>query len=221
MSTGLLQYRNTLLAFLIASVAAIVPATALAQEVVGTWETARWDDEDRRSDQIQLDLRVRGEDGRWNHGSSYRLEELDGLTAAIADGDVDRAAFRLVREAGTITFEGAFRDGEGGGTFRFAPDPQYLQTMAGLGYDDLDGNRLLLYATLDVTTDYVRGLADLGYADLDEGDLTRFAIHGVRLEYIREMNALGYEDIAAEDLVRMRIHGVSADYVRAVMAALR
>jgi hypothetical protein len=220
MNAGNPSFRYALLALAMATAAALIPHPAIAQEVSGTWETATWDDPEH-SDRIQLNLRVRGEDGRWDHGSSYDLDEFDGLDAAIADGSANDVTFRLVREAGTITFEGDFRRGEGTGTFHFLPDPRYVETMASLGYRDVEPDHLLLYATLDVTTDYVRGLADLGYADLGEKDLTRFAIHGVKLEYIREMNGLGYVDIAADDLVRMRIHGVTAEYVRDVMAALR
>lgn len=198
--------------------AALLALPTSAQEMSGTWETRDWNENGGR---VHMNMRVEHDGDSWNHGNTIELKELDGLTESVARGTASNVTFRLIRDAGIVTFEGDFRSGRGTGFFRFDPAPSYVTAMAQLGYDDLDDERLYQFAIFDISLDYVRGLRDLGYDGLSEKDLTRFAIHGVRLEYIRGMNQLGYAAIEPQDLVRMRIHGVSVDYVRAVRAALQ
>ncbi len=208
---------STLLA--LAMLLAVVPATAMAQEISGTWETRRWDGE-RGDGKIQMNLRVDRGRGDSNNGFSIALSRLEGLSATVANGTASDVSFRMVREAGTVTFDGDFRNGRGTGFFTFVPDAAYASAMDNLGYGGLSAERVYQFALHDVTTEYVRGLQDLGYEGLSEEDLNRFAIHGVRLDYIRGMNDLGYRAISAKDLVRMRIHGVTIDFVREVREAL-
>lgn len=210
------------LAALTLVVFACLPANALAQQTTGTWETREWDrDDDRREEGwIYLNLRLDREDGSWNMGRSIDVADLRGITAAELGGTTGDVRFELVREAGTIVFEGDVRNGRGTGFFTFTPDSGYLSRMAQLGYGDLSDTRKFVFAAHDVTTQYVTELQDLGYRDLPENDLVKFVIHGVSVDFIRGMNGLGYSDIAAEQLVKLRIHGVSPDWVRRIRAAL-
>lgn len=209
------------LTFLVAAVfVAGLPLPAAAQEMVGTWETHLSGDAPAEN-RIQINMRANRGRGNHQNGFSVDLDRLEGLSSAAARGTARDVVFQLVREAGTVTFEGDFRDGRGTGFFTFVANEIYVQAMAELGYGGMTAPRVYEFALHNVTTEYVRGLRGLGYVDLSEDDLSRFAIHGVRLAYISGMNELGYTSISAEDLVRMRIHGVSLDYVREIRSALR
>lgn len=200
--------------------ALLLAPPALAQEAVeGTWELSgheRSDGEER----VQIRLRRDGPRGDRSSSFSVPVDELHGLSPAVLRSDVPDARFELEREAGTVTFTGELRRGEGTGFFRFLPDPAYRARMAGLGYPDLSTERVFQFAIFDVDTGFVRELRSLGYEELEEGDLVRFVIHAVSVDFIRAMGELGYADIGADDLVRLRIHGVTPAYVRGVRAAL-
>lgn len=198
------------------ALAIVVPAWAQAT-VEGTWSTrARENDGGRRW--IQLSMEIDENNGNW--GWTVDPDDLDGLTFDDFDSDVDDAIFELVREAGTVAFEGRIRNGRGAGTFAFTPNVQWVRDMQQLGYDDLSERRVFQSTIHDIRTDYVRELQSLGYDELDERDLFSFAIHRVTVDFIRQMNDLGYADIPSRDLVAMRIHGVTPDWVREVRAAM-
>jgi hypothetical protein len=207
-----------LLTGLLTAVAVLVLAAPVwAQATVeGTWTTrARDNDSGRRRIQISMEL---GDDtGNW--GWSVDPGDLQGLSFAQFDGDVADARFELVREAGTIAFEGTIRGGRGVGTFTFTPNAQWVRDIEALGFD-MSERRVFQSAVHDIRVQYVRDVQALGYDELDERDLFSFAIHGVTAEFIRGMNGLGYADISARELVSMRIHGVTPEWVRQVQAAM-
>ena len=200
-----------------------IPALATAQTIEGTWESRYRDRDDRWDEQrdVQLSLRIdtRG-DGNWQSGFGISSDELRGLSSSQASGTASDVTFEMVREAGTIRFEGDIRNGRGAGLFTFTPSQAYLDEMATLGFSGISNERQLTFALQDVTTDYVRELQALGYTSLSTRELTQFAIHGVSAEFIRGMNELGYREIEPKQLVQLRIHGVTPDYVRQVRAAL-
>ncbi len=200
-----------------AATAGIAPAGAQASTVEGTWSTRISDR--NGDDRIQIRLERDRDRGHSSQGFSVDAGELDGLTMGQASGTASNVRFALVRDAGTITFEGNIRDGRGTGTFGFTPNSQWVGQMDGLGYD-WDDDEVFFLAIQDVTTAWVEALQDLGYTNLPGDDLFAFAIHGVGPEFIRALNDLGYRSIDADDLVAMRIHGVSPEFVRDIRGAL-
>ncbi len=201
---------------------ALAAVGAQAAGVDGTWEMRAGSGERWRDGRVQLNLKV-DRDGRsdnWNMGYGQSLDDLQGLSEAQATGSAEGVRFELVREAGTVAFEGDFRSGRGTGFFSFTPSTMFVSRMADLGYRDLPNDRLLMFAIHDLTTAYITDLRQLGY-QLATKELTNFVIHGVSVDFITVMNQAGYNNIDADDLVKMRIHGVTPEYVRQVRAALR
>ena len=158
-----------------------------------------------------------------NHGQTMDLADFPGLTAAqVAATTTTPVSFSLRREAGTVSLEGSFRNGSGGGEFVFAPNPAYLATLRDLGVpverskphgrSDSQEEQLLALAVLDVSTDFIRSMQAVGYREsLD--DYIAMRIFQVDPALVTEFRALGME-LAADDLVAGRIHGVSPAYVR-------
>jgi len=77
----------------------------------------------------------------YSSSSNFDLGDFRGLTRSQIEAG-GPAKFEMLRDAGTLACEGTFRNGGGGGTFQFSPDPQYVSSMRSLGYDGLSCERL-------------------------------------------------------------------------------
>jgi hypothetical protein len=160
-----------------------------------------------------------------NFGQTLDLADFSGLEPAhfTTAGSIP-LTFSLRREAGTVTFTGDFRDGRGRGTFTFAANPGYRQSLAAL---DLDPRRsrgdgkseeeeLLALAVLDVSTTYIRSMIAAGYREsLDE--YLSMRIFGVTPELVADFQSLGISP-SAEEIVATQIHGANPDYIREMRA---
>jgi hypothetical protein len=178
----------------------------------GSWHARMHND---HSLQLSLSYQRNSEsNNEWGH--TVELTDFTGLTdAQIHSSGNTPVKFTLTRGAGTITLDGIFGDGDGGGRFTFTPNAKYADELHSLGVasSDLDEEQLFSLAILDVSTQFIRDMQALGYRGPLE-DFKRFRIHGASPQFVRDMQALGYRDLSAEDLIRFRIHGVSPEYVR-------
>jgi hypothetical protein len=149
-----------------------------------------------------------------SHGSTIRIEQLEGLTMAELKGAGGPVQFRLRRDAGTFNFEGVIRNGVGAGTFSFAPDANFPSELAKRGF-----------SRPTALEQYTPARNDTGYAFVDElnaqrydkpqiSELVRAGDHGVSLAYLRDMGALGYRLGTLPPLIELRDHGVTPGYIR-------
>ena len=157
--------------------------------------------------------------GDWNMGQSLLVDEIGGLPRNDNQFTVSNIKFELRREAGTLAFDGAFRDGRGAGLFAFTPRAEYAAEMRALGYtDDLPAWRRFQLAVHDVGPRYIRDLKTEGFDKLPLDLVQRARSHGVTIEYIRDLKAQGFRSATLENLVRTRDHGVTGDYIKAMKA---
>lgn len=211
--------KRTLLSF-----ALLLAATAAQAEIHGAW-TASIDE--KRPDRLYVQMN-RGR--THNTGNTMRAADFAGLTdAQIRSGVSTPVQFALRREAGSITYEGTFRNGDGAGQFSFTGNPGYLASIRNLGIDtesskhtrsgrDDEEDGLFAMAIHDVSTTFIRSMIAEGYrVDLDQYVAMR--IFNVTPELIRELRQLGYDKIDADELTATRIHGVTPDYIRQMRAA--
>lgn len=153
--------------------------------------------------------------GGWNIGQSFPVDELSGLPGNDDQLTAAAVRFELRREAGTLGFDGAFRDGRGAGLFSFTPRSQYLDEMKRLGYtEDLPLWRRYQLAVQDVGPRYINALKAEGFANLTLDQVSRSKNHGVTLEYIKAMKAAGHSGTTIEEFVRTKDHGVTPEYVQ-------
>ena len=161
------------------------------------------------------------------NGMTLPAAAFTGLSASqIQAAVMTPVQFELRREAGTVAYEGTFRNGNGAGQFTFTPDRRYIAAVRALGIEfDLERETgggeeedLFTLTLFDVSTAFIRGMIAKGYkVSLDK--YLSMRIFDVTPEYVREMRSLGFRDISADDLVAARIHAVTPDYVRQTRAA--
>ena len=178
-------------------------ALAATTPLSSTWTGKAYDDK------LQLNFRF---EEHGNMGLSVPRSAFQGLNTA----DGTDTTFQLVREAGTLKFQGRFSGGEGAGHYQFEPNATYLQEMAKLGYKDLSSKEQLQFALFDLGPARVKALAELGYTNIPHDDLLEVAIFQVTPEHIRELASVGLGKLDLDDLVATRIHGVTPEFIREV-----
>jgi hypothetical protein len=154
---------------------------------------------------------------RWSSGRTMPLARLEGVTASQLNGG-GNVKFQLRREAGIFTFEGMARDGAGGGTYSFAPNPSFGDELARRGVARPNAHQQYEMALADVGWSLVDDLKADGYQTPSLDELVQAAYHGVSSEYVRQMSELGYKVGSVEALISMRDHGVTPDFVRGLAA---
>jgi len=194
-----------------------VASTALA-ELHGSWTADSWE---TKPDRLQLNM-SRGRSH--NYGHSMNLSELTNLSEAqVAGATAVPVQFQLVREAGTISFEGSFKNGDGAGQWTFAPNGGVLSSLRALGVEferahQTEEEELLSLALLDVSTAYIKSMQAIGYRESLE-KYTSMRIFRVTPQLVSELRSLGFDRLSADELVTAQIHKVTPDYIRQMRAA--
>jgi hypothetical protein len=176
-----------------------------AAPTAGTWSASP------RAEVLHLEMHVQ----EAHTSLTVPLSSLPGLR--MAEGADTR--FQLVREAGTLNFEGRFSHGEGAGHFQFEPSDAWREEMAKLGHPDLSAKDQFLMALFEVGPTRLRALAKLGYPRVARELLLQVALFQVTPEFIREIREAGYPQVTLEQLVQLRIHAIDSRYIRSLSPA--
>ena len=194
------------------ALATLVSLPVEAAELAGVWTATI---SDKYPDRLQLSLNT---DDNGNQSSGFEISGFTGLSRAQIESSTRiPVAFQFVREAGTLHFEGTFRNGRGAGEFRFVSDPGYADRLRSVGVQlgrETKGTRdLMNLALFDVSIDFIRSMQAIGYDEtLDQ--YVAFRIFGVDPDYVREMEKVGFKDLSAARLVETKIHGATPEYIR-------
>lgn len=193
-------------------------------ELRGSW-TASIDD--NKPGRVHMNLSRRQ---NHNFGNTMNVADFTGLSDAVMRSGVQTPVnFQLKREAGTISFDGTFRSGDGAGQWTFVASDGFADRVRAMGIEfdlhkhgrlreNTEEEELFSLAVLDVSTAFIRSMQAEGYkVTLDK--YLEMRIFNVNPDYIGEMRSLGYKDITARELINSRIHGVTPDYIRKMRAA--
>ena len=190
---------------------AALPAAATAQETVEGTFTARFE-AGRVHLNLQTDLdreRNRSRSDWSNYGRTIELASVGTI-----DRSSGRVRFTLRREAGTFSFDGRGNSSRTSGDFTFTPSQSFAQAMGRLGYNDLTGSNLFVFALEDVTVAGARQLQQQVSDELNTTQLVRMINHGAGPRYVRDMTDAGFRRLDSGDYVKARDHGVDADFAR-------
>jgi hypothetical protein len=165
-------------------------------------------------DHVQLETRRTSSKGTMSSSSPVPMNQLRGLTQAQLESTGTVVRFDVVRDAGTLQFQGYVQNSSGGGTFSFSPNLNFEGEMRSLGYAGLTEEKLFVFAMHDISTAYVREMNALGIRPESTDQLVTMRIHNVSVEYVKELSGLGYTDLSPAKLVTMQIHDVTTDFAR-------
>ncbi len=159
-------------------------------------------------------LRERTAEGSLN-ARSFEIapNQLQGLTEAQAFADGASAKFQLVRDAGTFTCEGWFKNGFGAGQFTYNANPNFAAEMRSLGYENLSSETQYLMATHDVGIAFINDLKSVGYGHLTAEQMLRMGMHDAGARYVRELASVGYTNLDTDRVIRLRNHEVTAKFI--------
>jgi hypothetical protein len=151
-------------------------------------------------------------------------------------------AFKVVRDAGTMYFEGNFKANTGEGSLLFSPDPNFNTSLMAIGFPRfeepellvlyladmtserarelrrsgyaLSKNQLLALASFKVDPDYIQSWSKYGYPKLSYDEVIGLRAVGVSQAYANTFSALGYKELSANYLIKLKSMGISTDYVK-------
>ncbi|HXB94056.1 MAG TPA: M56 family metallopeptidase [Puia sp.] len=191
-------------------------------------------------DKLSFELKAEDEDHSWS--SSLHVEKNE-INPFPGQGNVE---FKLVREAGTMTFKGQFDGEEGFGHFRFTPDAAYFSALKQMGVEDMDGRREFAYFTVNIKKDYVNMVMHNGYPHISQRDLISLAAmkidqdfiqywHGTGLAdadnprnlislkamkvdraYVEDLKAAGYDHLTIHELISLKSQSIDKAYIRSL-----
>jgi hypothetical protein len=160
------------------------------------------------NDRISFELKAEDEDHSWSSGFTVDKSELNPFPGS---GTVE---FKLIREAGTISFKGQFDGQEGFGHFHFVPDPGYYSALKQMGLEDMDDRRQFSYFTLNIKKDYVNMVLHNGYPHISSRDLISFAAMHIDQEFIQYWHGSGLTDAdEPRNLISLKALHIDRSYV--------
>lgn len=140
------------------------------------------------NDKLSFELRAEREDHSW---SSTLWVEKGEINPFPGQGSVE---FKLVRDAGTMTFKGQFDGQEGFGHFHYTPNESYYTDLKHMGVDMAEDRSRMAFFSLNIKKDYVDMLVHNGYPQISERDLIAFAAMKIDKDFIQYWRGSGYED---------------------------
>ena len=196
------------------------------------------------SDNMEFVLRAQSGENTWRTSFTIKKSEINPFPG---QGTVE---FKLVREAGTMTFKGSFDGEQGLGHFQFQPDEAYFSELQKLGVEEMDDHTRNSFFIMNVSRDFVRMINRNGYTPISQRDLVGMAIHrldeptlkywktsGVegadevrnlfRLQimhidpaYVEELKKAGYAHLSVQELTSLKLRHVDGNYARAINSDL-
>jgi beta-lactamase regulating signal transducer with metallopeptidase domain len=163
----------------------------------------------------KLDIEFRNEGDSHNHmsNSNFLVSEFSALPRGTA-GD-----FKLVREAGTMNFNGKFDGNKGSGRYQFVTNPAYIQYLTSQGITDIEQNDELAFFMINIKKDYVAMLHRNGYKKVSKSDLIATAALGVTEPYIASLKKNGFPDASLQDLITGKAMGIDGAFISEIRKA--
>src|SRR6266550_761035 len=195
-----------------AAISVLSPGVGLAQTSGrGLWQL-RYDPTNNRAQ-----LSFEDYDERYGHHgmTSFGVDpaQLQGLSRAQLVDQDGPVSFRLVRDAGTFSFQGRMSRGGGNGSFTFTPDSRFASELSKRGYERPSAEQQFQLALHDMGYAVIDELRAQGYSRPSVDDLVTMGMHGARYDYVHGMGALGLRVRDTDRLVELRDHGVTPAYV--------
>jgi hypothetical protein len=192
------------------------------------------------SDKMEFVLRAQDGENSWQYDVTVNKGEINPYPGT---GSVE---FRLVREAGTMTFKGQFDGEQGFGRFQFQPDQAFYDAIGKMGVEDLDDGRQHSFFLLNIKKEFVGMLSRNGYTPIEQRDVISLAarkidepfltywknsgIAGVgevrnlmtlkslhiEPDYVEDLKKAGYTQLDVRQLAALKRQHIDGNYIRAM-----
>ncbi|HKU66328.1 MAG TPA: hypothetical protein VJP85_00985 [Candidatus Baltobacteraceae bacterium] len=176
-------------------------AGARADSYTGTWSITPSSTPGR----VHIELRYRRDDWR---GTQDWDESHDAPAPPVKNN-----AFIIESDAGSFLAQGTFSNGQGGGTWTFAPNPAFRSELRRRGVEAPSDEEQFALAMSDFKLSSLDTLLAAGFAKPSAHDLVRMGEHGITDDYIAAMKGLQFSPKTIDSLVRLRDHGVTPNYM--------
>ena len=180
-----------------------------AFSISGTWEA------DIKGNQICLTYIKRGSfhSMRWEMENCIEKSEFSNIPMGT------NGEFTLTRDAGTMTFNGKFENGngKGKGDYSFSADQSFESYLEKEGVSNVSEETLFYAFINNVNKNYVAQIKQLGLK-MDSNDFDALSHFGTSIEdiktYSRDLKKIGYNDFTLQEIAQLDIHGASMDYIK-------
>ena len=222
--------------------AQIVTVSNRNMNVVNDTETEGYWFATIKGDKMNIQFRQTEEEGSNYNGSSFKLADFGTLPTG------NSGSFQLTREAGTMAFTGKFEGNQGMGKYKFQPNKQYAASMnkeinetlsdrdlmvfffidikmayvkmlKTEGYKDLDKDKIIPLAALNIDADFIHSLKESGLKGLTLDQMIPLKSLGIDKKYIQEIRTAGYPDISSDQLIAFKSQGIDGSYIKKLNAA--
>lgn len=159
-----------------------------------------------------VSIQFRNDDGG-NSSTTFQLSELSGLTKD------KQGEFTLIREAGTMNFEGKFEGNNGMGTYKFIADKNFSAAMAQEGVTVANESDIMVFFMVNVKVSYVKMLKKNGYKNIDKDQLIPLAALDANEEYINSIKQADIPNFDLDDLIPFKSMGIDKAYIDEIRQA--
>jgi hypothetical protein len=147
----------------------------------------------------------------WSSGASFALSEVGALPTD------KQGAFTVKRDAGTVTFNGAFDGKRGHGTYAFEEDPAFKSYLAQEGFTSISENLMIHLYFTNINKAYFGFMKENGYTGITMSELKNLAEENmsqhVMTGYLELFQKDNYGKVALDKIVELREHGVSPSFI--------
>ena len=165
---------------------------------------------------LWFELKAEEDDHSWSHSMTVEKTEINPFPG------MGNVSFKLVRDAGTMTFTGQFDGQQGFGHFHFQADEAYFKAMTQMGVEELDSHRQIAFFLSNVKKDYASMVVHNGYPHVRARDLVNLSAMHIDQEFIQYWRGAGLaesNDLEPRTLITLKAQNIDKSYVEELKAA--
>ncbi|HTD41125.1 MAG TPA: M56 family metallopeptidase [Mucilaginibacter sp.] len=167
-----------------------------------------------KGEKVRIEFRSDDDDKDWNSSSdNFKLSELSSVPRD------QKGDFTIIRDAGTMKFNGKFDGDQGYGHYKFEANKEFEAYVGNAGVTDMDYQDQFAFFILNITRDYVTMLKNNGFGHISKNEMISMAALKVDKPFIKYWKENGYPDISANDLVSAKALGVDGKYIEEIHKA--
>ena len=162
----------------------------------------------------KISIRFEDEENNNNYSNTeFLLSEFKNLPTT------EKGKFSLVREAGTIEFDGKFDGNAGMGSYEFKADDKFFSYLEKEGIAASKEKDGMVFYMIKLNKDFISMLKQQGYTPITKDDLIPLCALKVSGEYIKSLKNAGLADLSLQDIIPLKALDVDADFIKDIKSS--